>query len=325
MRSTIISIVILTVCTGCGKEAIPSEWQELSPLKESRSEVSSTVSGDKIYIAGGIGFFRTLKSCEVYDRKADSWSDCPELPHRLHHVAIASTDNNVYAFGGYTNLFFSHDEASTLWKLDSEKERWVKVAVGPKPIGEHAMLSYAGNLYVIGGRTPEGDSSELWQFDVVREEWRALTSMEIPRHSFAAVVVEDELWVLGGRSDELGSAIAQTEVYSFAKNTWRTGPTMLVGRGGHTAVYHEGVIHVLGGEVFDPNSVIDRYDLYGIETGKWVSQTPPPNPRHGAAAVILDDELLLIGGATRPGLSSVFSTSALVQSLDLKPYKEKTF
>jgi len=317
MRSILICFITLYLSAACNSITAESRWGELATLQISRSEINAAVLQDKIVVAGGIGLFRTLKSCEIYDRANNTWVNCPDLPRPLHHIALASNGHSVFACGGYTNLRFAHNDPSSLWRLDLEKNNWVAISETPEPIGEHAMLAFNDHLYVVGGRSKQGDSDSLWRFNLKNNKWRQLASMKHPRHSFAAVLAEGEIWVLGGRSKALGSAIKNTEIYSINDNAWRPGPSMRIGGGGHTAIFRDGRIHVLGGEVFNPNQVLDQYNIFDIHEKKWYSETPPPKPRHGAAAVLLNEELLLIGGATRPAFSTIYSTSRLVQSLQI--------
>ena len=41
-------------------------WETLSPMKTGRSEIAVAQLDGKAYVAGGIGFFKVLKSCEVF-------------------------------------------------------------------------------------------------------------------------------------------------------------------------------------------------------------------------------------------------------------------
>ena len=85
-------------------------WETLSPMKTGRLEIAVAQLDGKVYVAGGIGFFKVLKSCAVFIVAENSWSKCPDLPWRLHHVALTSDGKHVYAAGGYTKLNFTHDE-----------------------------------------------------------------------------------------------------------------------------------------------------------------------------------------------------------------------
>jgi len=41
-----------------------------------------------LYVAGGIGKFRMLKSCEAFSVAAQNWTKCPDLPSKLHQTAF---------------------------------------------------------------------------------------------------------------------------------------------------------------------------------------------------------------------------------------------
>ena len=48
--------------------------ETLSPMKTGRSEIAVAQLDGKVYVAGGIGFFKVLKSCEVFIVAKNSWS-----------------------------------------------------------------------------------------------------------------------------------------------------------------------------------------------------------------------------------------------------------
>lgn len=294
-----------------------SQWTQQADMDYGRSEISAAVLNEKVYVAGGIGFFRTLRSCEMYDVANNTWSACPDLPYALHHVAMASNGESVYAAGGYTSLGFTHDPTPLLWRLDEPSKQWIEVTPLPEPIGEHAMQFHDGVLYVIGGRTPEGDSAALRAYNPATKAWRQLPNMPTPRHSFSVVLADNTLWVMGGRSAALGSAIDRIEIYDFETASWRAGPTLPEGGGGHVAVLNNRNIHVIGGEVFEPSSVLDRHDVYNLDSGLWSKRAAPTLPRHGMSGAVVNDNLLLIGGGSRPGLATVFSVTPSVQSIPL--------
>ncbi|MFK7977043.1 MAG: Kelch repeat-containing protein [Halioglobus sp.] len=295
-----------------------SQWSQLADMVYKRSEISAAVLNGKVYVAGGIGFFRTLAVCETYTIESNAWSACADLPYPLHHVAMASDGVAVYAAGGYTSLGFKHDPAPLLWRLDEHAEQWTEVAALPEPVGEHAMLFRNGHLYIVGGRTPEGDSAALWSYNLTTKQWQRLADMPTPRHSFSIVLEQNRLWVMGGRSAALGSAITKTEIYDFGTNTWAQGPTLPSGGGGHVAVLNGQRIHIVGGEVFEPSSVLNRHDVYDLVTKRWLKEPPPPFPRHGMSGVVVDDGILIFGGGSRPGLSTVFSVTSTVQRFAVK-------
>ncbi len=290
-------------------------WRLGPSMKVSRSEIDAAKLGDAIYVAGGIGFFRVLRSCESFSISESEWRPCAPLPRALHHVAMASAHGKVFASGGYTSLGFSHDKEAKLWSLEPGDSTWSVAADLPEPIGEHALVEVGGELYMIGGRTPEGTSARVWQFDFTERTWTGRADMPTARHSTATLVIDDEIWVLGGRSEALGTSIDKVEVYTPQTDEWRTEAPMPQGRGGHAAAHSGGRVHVFGGETFDPDVVLDRHDIYDIKEATWRSGVVPPKPRHGSVSVNVEDEIYLVAGGARPTLQTIFSVTGTVQIL----------
>ncbi len=286
-----------------------AQWQSGAAMATPRSEIAAAELNGNLYVAGGIGFLRTLRSCELYTVVADLWQPCPDLPRALHHVDMAADGTKVYAAGGYTSLRFTHDPNPTLFSLAPESTSWDVVAPLPTPIGEHLLVYVNQQLLLIGGRTPDGDSNKVWAFNSQARSWTARAPMPTKRHSSAAVVVDNEVWVLGGRSSTLGSRIKRVEVYNVSRDIWRSELPMPTGRGGHAVAYTPGRIHVIGGEIFSPSSVLDRHDVYDIHAGAWESRNPPAAPRHGGTAVGIGTNIYRLGGGSRPGLQTVFSVT----------------
>ena len=292
-------------------------WKSLPSLHTGRSEISAVVAGNRIVVAGGIGRFRTLKSCEIYDPGGDNWSKCPDLPYPVHHLAMAADGASVYAAGGYTNLRFSHDDKLVLRQMDIDAAQWRSIGVLPEPVGEHALVHHSDHLYLLGGRTPNGDTTSVWRYSLLNGDWLKVHDMPRAKHSFSALLIGDKIWTIGGRSEELGSSIRSIEIYSIAGNTWRDGPELPVGGGGLFAAYLNGYVHIIGGESFNPNRVYDHHLIYDIAEKSWATAVRPSVPRHGGAMVVIGQDLYLIGGATKAGLSTIYSTIGSVEVMSV--------
>ena len=290
-----------------------SEWRDEAELNFPRSEIFAAVFDKKIYVAGGIGFFRTLSSCEAFDLVSRAWRKCPNLPEPTHHVGLAATENALWAAVGYSCLRFTHQTDPKLLKLSSGAAKWTKVTSLPKPIGEHSLLHHRGKLYIVGGRTASADSAELHEFDVETSVWRELKPMPTARHSFGATIHNNEIWVIGGRSSKLGSRIDIVEIYDIENGAWRISTPIPNGGGGISAISFNGQVHVLGGEVFEPSMVLDRHHAFDADKDIWTSLPPAPDPRHGLASVAFEDKIYSIGGGAKPGLRTVYSVTGKLQ------------
>jgi len=289
-------------------------WDVLSPMKTGRSEIAAAVLGDRVYVAGGIGFFQALESCEVYHLPEDRWSRCTDLPVALHHVALASDGEYVYAAGGYSELNFGHYRDAKLWRL--EDDQWKAIADLAEPIGEHSMVGYEGALLLIGGRSPKGDSDALRKYEPITKKWMSLAPLPVARHSFAAFIAGDELWVTGGRSAALGTQIRRIDIYNFKNDRWRQGPDLPTGRGGHAAAYVDGKVHIIGGEIIPSRSgakFVDAHEVYDMAAQDWLDAPLMPLRRHGHVAVNYQNEVYVFGGGAKPALKTAWTASPSVQ------------
>jgi serine/threonine-protein kinase PknK len=70
-------------------------------MPTSRSEITSAVLNNKIYVIGGFENGRSSTSVvEVYDPITNNWTDAIPLPQPLDHSAAASYSGKLYVVGG---------------------------------------------------------------------------------------------------------------------------------------------------------------------------------------------------------------------------------
>src|SRR3989304_186959 len=85
---------------------ISGSWSSGAPMPTARTEVTSAVVGDVIYVIGGV---RSPGSnpdlVEAYATAGNSWSTKAPLPQALDHAgAAAAVGGKVYVVGGYISL-----------------------------------------------------------------------------------------------------------------------------------------------------------------------------------------------------------------------------
>ncbi|WP_108812039.1 Kelch repeat-containing protein [Sphingorhabdus sp. Alg231-15] len=289
-------------------------------MREARSEIHAATLNGKLYVAGGIGLFRVLDSCETLDLESNGWSDCGELPRALHHVAMAADDQHVYASGGYVALPFETDKAAGLFRYDPDTGIWTEISKLPHPIGQHAMTHFGGALYLIGGQDDGQDLDTMWRYDIADKTWLALSSMPTARHSHAIGRSGPLLYVTGGRSAEFGSEMKQVDVYHLTEDRWGKLPNMPQGRGGHGAFVSNNNLHIFGGESLSAGRVFVDHDILDLETLQWSVGEPINQPRHGFA--VSDQEIsgsvTIVGGGARPGMETLYSVTSTAQTLAVR-------
>ncbi|MEO9468389.1 kelch repeat-containing protein [Parasphingorhabdus sp.] len=312
------ALFILIVASGLTLLRMAMGWND--GMRETRSEIHATSLDDKLYVAGGIGLFRVLDSCEVLDLTTRDWASCGHLPRPLHHVAMAADDDHVYASGGYVALPFQADLEAGLFRFDTRTQDWFEISKLPHPIGQHAMLHFDGSLYIVGGQNDGQDLNTLWRYDISKDSWSAMEPMPTARHSHAIAVAGNQLYVTGGRSAALGTEITRIEVYDLMENIWERLPDMPIGRGGHGAVVHQNRLHIFGGESLREGMVLSNHDILDLITNKWTVGTPLKRPRHGFAFANTGGSggVTVVGGGARPGMETIYSVTGDAQLVELK-------
>jgi Kelch motif len=303
----------------------PSLMTGAGDMSEPRSEVHAAELDGVIYVAGGIGFQRTLKSCVAFEVSSQSFSDCPDLPRTLHHVGMAAGAfegrGQVFATGGYSSLPFNQDPDGALFVFsptDAEHE-WRELSRLPEPLGQHAMFYREGKLWLIGGQSGDRTLGTIRTYDLVSGEWGEAQPMPTPRHSHAYAVSEGKLYVTGGRSDKLGPHATVIEVYDFASDSWESLPDAPFPLAGHGAAVFEGRLHVFGGEDVTTSEVFTHHfsvDLADSSSG-WREETPMSAGRHGFAIWRVGDTAWILGGGELAGWKTLTSVTGTAFPLKL--------
>jgi N-acetylneuraminic acid mutarotase len=183
---------------------------------------------------------------------------------------------------------------------------WTKGPPLPQPLGEVTGAVLDGKLYVAGGfGLNRQQSAAFLVFDPKTNGWTELADLPEPRDHAALTAIGGRLFLTGGNGPALAPR-ANLWIYSPAANRWSAGPPMPERRSAHAAVEMRGYLFVLGG-VIAGRPLMDPTWRYDPVTGIWdKALAPPPTYReHGAAVVIHDRSILLIGGRASRDLAAV--------------------
>lgn len=303
----------------------PSLMTGAGDMSEPRSEVHAAQLDGVLYVAGGIGFHRTLSSCAAFEVASKTFSDCPQLPRTLHHVGMAAGEfegeGQVFASGGYSSLPFNQDPDGALFAFSPSDEtpQWRELSRLPEPLGQHAMFYREGTLWLIGGQSGDRTLGTIRTYDLASGEWGEVAPMPTPRHSHAFALSEDKLYVTGGRSDTLGPHATVVEAYDFASNSWASLPDAPFPLAGHGASVFEGRLHVFGGEDVTTSEVFTRHvsmDLADPSSG-WREETSMSAGRHGFATWRVGDTAWILGGGELAGWKTLGSVTGTAFALKL--------
>jgi N-acetylneuraminic acid mutarotase len=314
-------IVVLAITVEKPRSA--PEWNRLNDLPRPRGEFAAafigkpcaipsgcTTQGQKIYVTGGLsGFGRASKDVDVYDVTGDTWTRGPNLPEVRHHPGAAGIGNVVYVSGGAKSATNWKPE-NNLWALKPGAKSWESLPDMPEGRMAHQMVAVGGKLYVIGGR---GATSNVLIFDPAASKWSIGAQMPGKRDHLAAAVVGTKIYAIGGRDSDLTSRV---DIYDTKADAWSEGPKLPIPMSAMAAGWLSDGIHVVGGE--NPSTVgggvLDHH--YRLATGgtTWDPQPKPILAVHGAASLVADGQLIIIGGARRQGTFSVLGWTGLVEA-----------
>jgi len=311
-----------------GNESTP--WQFAAPIPINTQELYPCVHQQRLYVAGGIasrlGVLYFTDRCFSYDAEQDQWREEASLPEALHHAALISDGERLFCVGGF------HGTLSRFWQMRAEvyelrDKQWLKVGQLPKPQAE-GVLSQApnGRLHLATGQSQRGEanSDRSDHIEVVTHlswlpgeaSWREETPIPTPRNSATGGWIGEDFVVSGGRTAD--GNLATTEIYNLSSKQWRSAKPIPLPQAGTASVVYKDSLLVFGGEIFVPEAdVFANVWRYQVATDEWTAMPDMRTPRHGIGAGLFDDQVYVIGGATKPGgrgttgINEVFELSSI--------------
>jgi non-specific serine/threonine protein kinase len=233
-------------------------WTKLDAMPKPTGSVGATYAGGRVIAIGGEATTSVSDAVQAYDIPKGTWSQLPDLPTARHGVAVSAIENSVYATGGATEP--GH--------IGSTKEADVLDLSG-----EPAKTTTVAGL-----------------------KWRAIADASSPRQYAAATEVGGRVWLIGGIS-ESEAATADTAAYDRAINTWTAGPKLPRPLHHLMAVTYKGEAVVIGGFVPGAELTSGQSDrVYALRGGAWQELPRLNHPRAAAAAAVVGDKIIVVGG-----------------------------
>jgi N-acetylneuraminic acid mutarotase len=173
-----------------------------------------------------------------------------------------------------------------------------------------AAVYYGGDIWLIGGFGPAGDSLDtVLIYDIEDNEYMAGPSLPSPRDHAGAIVVDGELLVFGGRKRN-GSTMEPTSVIRLTSsddNTWSSSGLEAMPRGRRSFVTGtaDGKVQLFGGESQVAATIAEVDELDPV-TGEWSTSLPDlPTARHGPAGATIGPSTYVVGGSLASGANTL--------------------
>ena len=234
---------------------------------------------------------------------AGLWEAHAALPTRRQEILPAVLGDRIFLVGGISGVDFpSADVLASVDIYTPATDTWTTAAPLPFPRHHVAVASAGGTLYAFGGFT--GVFPNQWEalddvlaYDEATDAWTPRSPLPHPRGEHAAETFGGKIYVFGGRDPATGQ-VAALDIYDPSTDTWTSGPPLPEPRVHTATAVGDSLIYVVGGRVIGTGSTenVATVHAFSPASGQWHGLADLPSPRGGAAAGILGDHLVLVGG-----------------------------
>jgi N-acetylneuraminic acid mutarotase len=301
-------------------------WVTRAPMPNSLDEVSTALIGTTVYLVGG-----EFSSMLAYERRTNSWTTLPGMPHPGNHHAIESYKGKLYVFAGMYSAARSKvqifDSATAIWTFGPDIPWIVNGSCSSAIIGSQA--------YVCGGITNRDTINNCGSLDLELMEWSTTAPMPRGRNHAASGTDSKRLFIFGGRDgpNSLTNGFNEVQIFNPTTSAWQTSfdgtsgiPPLPIARGGmgHAAyVATTNEFYIMGGEVENHpemtiNHIIPTVNIYSVAQKTWRTGVAMLTPRHGIYPITLPSmtggapSIFVAGGGKSAGPSSCDTTEELL-------------
>jgi N-acetylneuraminic acid mutarotase len=335
-----LTLAVLSFNAAAPSVFAQAKWEKLAPFPDPAEEILGAAAGGKMYVfAGLIPFWKPKGLVYEYDPASDHWTKKNPMALPSHHVAFTEYHGKIYGFGGF--VYPASGPAAWVpinnaWEYDPAADTWKALAPMPSKRGSPVAAAVGDRIYVIGGvsllpgstetalgfNVPQASVGTVEEYDPEANTWRERTPMPTPRNHTTAGVVNGKIYVIGGR---VGAAfiseatdISAVEEYDPATDKWSSPRSrMPTARSALGSGVMNGRIYVAGGEFQDPHmmATFKAVEAYDPATDVWSIMPSMPVSRHGLAAGVIGNRLILVGGDVQSSGSGVNVSTNEVDAL----------
>lgn len=276
------------------------------PAEFSRSDHSTVLFGDDMYIYGGVSGYTLPTSIHVFNFATRMFgtvlSAGPVLPPpRYQHTAVVANGLMIVFGGGSENTLLND-----LFIFNFEDKTWTEIVpateVIPCPRRGHTSACVGRSLYIFGGIGEAGALNDMYRFDFDTKAWSPVlcNGMPCPRFLHTSCVYGRSIWVFGGTDG--ASVFGDLLEFNCETNSWEEvqgEPPSPSPRCSHAAAVFQDSMFILGGDT--DGTVIDVFEfVFGARKWYRIQTTVPGVSRQGHSAVVRGESAFLFGGVEDP-------------------------
>jgi len=220
------------------------------------------------------------------------WKQLASLPEGYCSGEAVSLNNEIYFVAG------RNDAAATpfFYKFNPKTNKWIKLADIPNPATNLALAAINGKIYAIGGDRFQNANRE---YDPQANAWKLLEPMPTARQHIDCGVYENKIYISGGLTS-WENISKKNEVYDVLSDSWSEKAAIPSLRNNAAVVSLDSLIYVFGGAGTkeDVWSKILTVETYNVNSNKWVKKNDLPLLLFKPSAVVVNNEIIVLGGKT---------------------------
>ena len=211
----------------------------------------------------------------------------------LRLVVIISTAAALLAISAFLLWQFFTGSAAKAPAQPSLPARWQAETRLPVPRAAMAAAVYEGQLYLIGGLSPQGVTASVLRFQPDSGTWEARAPMPAALGYIQAALLGEKLYVPGG-CDAAGLPTRQLEIYDPRLDHWEAGAPLPQAECGYALAVVEGHLYLFGG--WDGKTALAGTWIYDPLGESWSKGSPMPGSASYASAQAVEGQIFVIGG-----------------------------
>jgi hypothetical protein len=168
-------------------DSVESTWNEVMPMPDGRSGLTSCVIGSDIFVFGGFdGHHFARSSVFKYDTQNDEWATLADMPYALEGHSSCVLDGIIHITNG--QIVGQMSMPASL-RFDPVSEVW---STHLPALGHN---HYLGVSFVLGGCLYEAgcirasSQSRAERYDMATDSWKVVAKMNAVRYSLCAVTI----------------------------------------------------------------------------------------------------------------------------------------
>ena len=261
-------------------------WLQLvSPMNEERTQASSFIYQDQLFVAGGFKS-KTIESLDLRVLPL-KWSKFPgNLPYASCNHQTVVYQQRVIHIGGFNHA--KRERSNVISELQLSSPVNVKeLCQMPKARSFHGAEIFEDKVLILGGETLgvcKDYLDSVLEFDVNSNQCKEMPPLPRPLASMATVQWRDQVVVLGGY-DKNDKVLKDVFMYECRTGKITVLPSMLEKRWGCCAVITGNTIVVMGGR--NDDEYLNSVECFTMGSSAWEYLPAMNKTRLGAVAEVL--------------------------------------